>query len=423
MKEDFLHYLWKFKKFDTLNLKTCNQEEIIIGNVGQFLELAGPDFFNAQITIGNQKWAGNVEIHNKSSDWYLHHHEKDSNYENVILHVVWEHDSEIYRSNNSEIPVLELKNYVSKETLDNYKKLLTPKSWIFCEKQLKGIPQFALTNWQERLFFERLERKSKPILELLQSTNNDWEAVLFCLLAKNFGLNTNGEIFLKIAQTIPFSVIRKECFEVENLEALLFGSAGLLDVKKEDCYFKDLKFRYFYLLHKYQIERTWIEPVQFFKHRPDNFPTIRLSQLANLYHSQQNLFSKITDLNSVEAICEIFRISVTSYWETHYQFDKESPKKRKMITKSFIDLIVLNTIIPLQFAYAKSQGKEISEDLIIFLNDIEAEKNSIIEKFSSFGIKAKNAFESQSLLQLKNEYCNKNKCLDCAIGMELLRNN
>jgi hypothetical protein len=421
MKEDFLHYLWKFKKFDTLNLKTSNKEEITISNVGQYLELAGPDFFNAQITIGNQKWAGNVEIHLKSSDWYVHHHEKDAGYENVILHVVWEHDSEIYRSNNTEIPVLELKNYVSAATVNNYQKLLSPKSWIFCEKQLKEISEFALINWQERLFFERLERKSKPILELLESTNNDWEAVLFCLLAKNFGLNTNGEIFLKIAQSIPFSVIRKECFEVENLEALLFGSAGLLDAEKEDNYFKDLKFRYFYLLHKYQIEKSCIEPVQFFKHRPDNFPTIRLSQLANLYHKQQNLFSKISDLNSLEAIYEIFGVSVAPYWQTHYQFDKESSNKKKALSQSFLDLIVLNTIIPLQFAYAESQGKEISEDLINILNDVGPEKNSIIEKFCSFGLKPKNAFETQSLLQLKNEYCNKSKCLDCAIGMELLK--
>jgi hypothetical protein len=423
MKEDFLHYLWKFKKFDTLNLKTCNQEEITISNVGQYLELAGPDFFNAQITIGSQKWAGNVEIHVQSSDWYIHHHEKDAGYENVILHVVWNHDTEIYRSNNSEISVLELKNYVSTDIVNNYQKLLTPKSWIFCEKQLKEIPQFTLINWQERLFFERLERKAKPILDLLESTNSDWEAVLFCLLAKNFGLNTNGEIFLNIAQSIPFSVIRKECFEVENLEALLFGSAGLLDAEKEDAYFKDLKFRYFYLLHKYQIEKSCIEPVQFFKHRPDNFPTIRLSQLANLYHKQQNLFSKICDLNSLEAIYEAFSVSVAEYWQTHYQFDKVSPKKKKILSKSFMDLIVLNTVIPLQFAYAKSQGKEISEDLIAVLNDIEPEKNSVVEKFSSFGLKAKNAFETQSLLQLKNEYCNKNKCLDCAIGMELLKNN
>jgi hypothetical protein len=421
MKEDFLHYLWKFKKFDTLNLKTFNGEEITIVNVGQYLELAGPDFFNAQIVIGNQKWAGNVEIHLKSSDWYVHHHERDSGYENVILHVVWEHDTEIFRSNNTEIPVLEIKKYVDAATIANYQSLMAPKSWIFCEKQLKEINEFTINNWQERLFFERLERKSKPIFELLTQTNQDWEAVLFCLLAKNFGLNTNGEIFLKIAQSIPFSIIRKESFEVENMEALLLGSSGLLDSEKEDTYFKNLKFRYFYLLHKYQLEKKIVEPVQFFKHRPDNFPTIRLSQLANLYHSQQNLFSKISTSTSVKSIYGIFEISAWNYWQNHYQFDKESPKKKKKLSKSFIDLIIINTIIPLQFAYAKSQGKEISEDLIQLLNEVASEKNVIIDKFSSFGIKSKNAFESQSLLQLKNEYCNKSRCLDCAIGMELLK--
>ncbi|MBX9808425.1 MAG: DUF2851 family protein, partial [Flavobacteriaceae bacterium] len=389
MKEDFLHYLWKFKKFDTLNLKTFNGEEITIINVGQYLELAGPDFFNAQLIIGNQKWAGNVEIHLKSSDWYVHHHERDEAYENVILHVVWEHDTEIFRSNNTEIPVLELKKYVDTSTITNYQSLMSPKSWIFCEKQIKEIDNFALKNWQERLFFERLERKSNPIFELLKLTNNDWEAVLFCLLAKNFGLNTNGEIFLKTAQSIPFSIIRKESFEVENLEALLLGNVGLLDLEKEDNYFKDLKFRYFYLLHKYQIEKKLVEPVQFFKHRPDNFPTIRLSQLANLYHSQQNLFFTISTSNSVKSIYEIFEISASDYWQNHYQFDKESLKKKKKLSKSFIDLIIINAIIPLQFAYAKSQGKEISEDLIQLLNEVAPEKNAIMDKFSSFGVKSK----------------------------------
>lgn len=423
MKEDFLHYLWKFKKFDVLNLKTCNGEEITIINIGQYLELAGPDFFNAQIVIGNQKWAGNIEIHLKSSDWYVHQHERDEAYENVILHVVWEHDAEIFRSNNTEIPVLELKNYVDTATIANYQSLISTKSWIFCEKQLISIPQFILSNWQERLFFERLERKSNPIFESLKLTNNDWETVLFCLLAKNFGLNTNGEIFLKIAKSIPFSVIRKESFEVGNLEALLFGNAGLLDVEKEDNYFKDLKFRYFYLLHKYQIEKKIVEPVQFFKHRPDNFPTIRLSQLANLYFYRQNLFSKIITSTSVKAVYEIFEISVSNYWQNHYQFDKESPKKKKPLSKSFIDLIVINTIIPIQFAYAKSQGKEVPEDLIQLLSEVAPEKNAILDKFSSFGIKSKNAFETQSLLQLKNEYCNKSRCLECAIGIELMKGN
>jgi hypothetical protein len=199
------------------------------------------------------------------------------------------------------------------------------------------------------------------------------------------------------------------------------GNAGLLDLEKEDNYFKDLKFRYFYLLHKYQLEKKITEPVQFFKHRPDNFPTIRLSQLANLYHSQQNLFSIISASNSVKSIYKTFDVSVSNYWQNHYQFDKESPKKKKNLSKSFVDLIIINTIIPLQFAYAKSQGKEISEDLIQLINEVAPEKNAIMDKFSSFGIKSKNAFETQSLLQLKNEYCNKSRCLDCAIGTELLK--
>jgi hypothetical protein len=421
MKEDFLHYLWKYKKFDTLNLRTFNNEELVIINVGQYLELAGPDFFNAQIIIGNQKWAGNIEVHLKSSDWYLHHHENDKAYENVILHVVWEHDSEIFNRNNLEVPVLVLRNYVSEEIIKNYETLITPKSWIFCEKEIKDIDVFSFVNWQERLFFERLERKSEPIYNLLEQTNNDWEAVLFCFLAKNFGLNTNGDSFLKLAQSIPFSIIRKESFEVENLEALLFGNAGLLDVNKEDNYFKDLKIRYFYLLHKYQLERVYVEPVQFFKHRPDNFPTIRLSQLANLYHKYQNLFSKLVDLKTVQQIYDLLLVSVAPYWKNHYQFDKESPLKSKKTVHSFVDLLIINTIIPIKFAYAKKQGESVSEDLIILLNQIKPEKNSIIDKFKMFKINPQNALETQSLLQLKNEYCNKNRCLDCVVGMELLK--
>jgi hypothetical protein len=421
MKEDFLHYLWKLKKFSTVNLQTANGESIVIINSGQYLQLAGPDFFNAQIRIGNQKWAGNVEIHVKSSDWYVHHHEVDKAYENVILHVVWEHDTDIYRQDNTEIPVLELKSYVDANMLYNYKNLAIPKSWIFCEKQLREIDEFVLKNWQERLFFERLERKSKAIDELFEITNRDWEAVLFCLLARNFGLNTNGDAFYKIAESIPFSLIRKESFEVENLEALIMGQAGLLDLEKEDNYFKDLKFRYFYLLHKYKLDKHQGDPVQFFKHRPDNFPTIRLSQLANLYHVQSNLFSKILSFKSVVEIYEMFKVSVSEYWENHYQFDKESPRKKKVSAQGFVDLLIINTIVPLQFAYARSQGKEMNEELIGLLNEVAPEKNAIVDKFDFFEVKSKNAFETQSLLQLKNEYCNRSRCLECAIGVDLLK--
>ena len=421
MKEDFLHYVWQFKKFDFTNLKTTTGENLTISRVGDYTQLAGPDFFNALIEIDNQKWAGNIEIHTKSSDWYVHNHERDSNYDSVILHVVWEHDATIFRKDNSEMPVLELKNYVSLHLLNQYQKLKATKSWIYCENEIKDIPQFVIKNWQERLFFERLERKSKPIETLLLENKNDWEATLFCFLAKNFGLNTNGDIFLKIAQSIPFPIIRKESFEVENLEALFFGRSSLLEIEKEDTYYNNLKSRWVYLQNKYKLEEVTIEPIQFFKHRPDNFPTIRLSQLASLYQTHQNLFSILIKVQTIQEIYQVLNVSVSKYWQTHYQFDKISPKKLKSLSKGFIDLLLINTIIPFRFAFQKSQGKEISDENIYFLEQIAPENNSIIEKFKSKGIASKNAFETQSLLQLKNEYCNKGACLQCAIGLELLK--
>ena len=247
MKEDFLHYVWQYKKFDFSNLKTVNEESLLVTNVGNYLQQTGPDFFNAQIHINQQKWAGNIEIHVKSSDWYLHHHEKDSNYDSVILHVVWEHDAPIFRNDNSEIPTLELKHYVAKDVLENYQSLLTPKSWVYCENEIGAIDDFIVKNWKERLFFDRLERKTIPIQKLLEALSFDWEAVLFCMLAKNFGLNTNGEAFLKMAQSIPFSIIRKERFDVENLEALFLGSTDLIPLEAEENYAKELKRRFEYL--------------------------------------------------------------------------------------------------------------------------------------------------------------------------------
>ena len=311
MKEDFLHYIWQFKKFDFTNLKTTSGENITIIHVGNYTQLAGPDFFNAQIEIDNQKWAGNIEIHIKSSDWYVHNHERDTNYDSVILHVVWEHDATIFRKDNSEIPVLELQKYVSAELVNQYQKLKTIKSWIYCENEIKTIPEFVIKNWQERLFFERLERKSDPMQTILAENKNDWEATLFCFLAKNFGLNTNGEIFFKIAKSIPFSVLRKETIEIENLEAMFFGRASLLEIEKEDTYFKNLKSRWEYIQIKYQLESANIEPIQFFKHRPDNFPTIRLSQLASLYHAHQNLFSMVIAAKTLQEIHQIFSVSVS----------------------------------------------------------------------------------------------------------------
>ena len=421
MKEDFLHHVWQFKKFDIANLKTTKGESIQILNSGQYLQLAGPDFFNAQIIIGNQKWAGNVEIHLKSSDWYVHNHEKDSNYDSVILHVVWEHDVPIFRKDNSEIPTLELKEYVALSDLHKYQSLLSQKSWIYCENELQNVDQFVFKNWQERLYFERLERKANLIFELLETSNHDWEAVLFCLLVKNFGLNTNGEMFYKIAKSIPFSVVRKESFSLESLESLLLGQANLLSHDFQDSYARELQKSYHYLVQKHQLREKVVGSVEFFKHRPDNFPTVRLVQLASLYFHQKNLFSLVMNCSSINELYQVFNVGVSEYWETHYNFDRESSKKMKKLSKSFVDLLVVNTIIPLQFAYARSRQKEITQDLIDLANSIPSERNVIIDKFKTFGIASENVYESQALLQLKKEYCDLKKCLDCAVGHFILK--
>jgi hypothetical protein len=423
MKEDFLHYLWKFKKFPTSNLQTTNRQSVTIIYAGDYLQLAGPDFFNAQIIIDGQKWAGNVEIHLKSSDWYLHHHEKDDSYDNVILHVVWHHNVDVYRKDNSAIPTLELKNLVDQETISKYQSLVLPKTWIYCENQITQVADFVVRNWKERLFFERLERKSDLVHAVLKETQNDWEATLFCLLAKNFGLNTNGSVFYQIASAIPFSVLRKECNAIESIEALLLGMAGLLRDEKEDVYFNNLKAKFQYLVTKYQLVVPVIAPVQFFRLRPDNFPTIRLSQLANLYGTHLNLFSQIIEANAVTQLYQILQVSASPYWQSHYLFDQTSRTKPKSTTRSFIDLLIINTIIPVQFAYAKNRGKENIDGIITLLENIKAEQNSAIDKFRIIGIDPKNAFESQSLLQLKNEYCNKSRCLECAVGIDLLKEN
>ncbi len=421
MKEEFLHYVWQYKKFDFSNLTTINGERLTILNFGSYLEQSGPDFFSAKIIIDNQIWGGNVEMHVKSSDWYLHGHEKDENYDNVILHVVWEHNMPVFRKDNSEIPVLEIRKYIPDELLGNYISLSRPKTWINCENQIHAVDGFIITNWLERLFFERLERKSIPVEKLLTETKSDWEAVLFCMLAKNFGLNTNGEIFFKTAQFIPFTVIRKERSEVMNLESLFFGMISLIPEEAQDNYTKELKKRFTYLSVKHGLKEMGLGEVEFFRHRPDNFPTIRLAQLAMLYHKEENLFSKVIEIDNIETLFRIFSVIISGYWQTHYQFDKESPKKLKQISKPFFDLLVINTIIPIKFAFAKSQGKDISESLLNLIKDVAPEKNAIIEKFAVCKLKSGNAFETQSLLQLKNEYCNKSKCLQCAIGIQLLK--
>jgi len=422
MREELISFLWKFQYFNKVALTTTSSDALLILSVGQENFNAGPDFFNAQISIDYQKWAGNIEVHVKASDWYVHGHEKDANYENVILHVVWENDLPIYRKDNTLVATLELKDKVMTHIIANYQQLMhAQKQWINCETSISGVDDFTLSNWLERLYFERLEQKSILISKLLVQSNNDWETVLFKLLLKNFGLKVNGDAFFTLANSIEFSIVRKECHKLASLEALLFGMAGLLENTIEHPQVLFLKNEFTFLKSKYRLGST-LKAVQFFRLRPNNFPTIRLAQFAGLYHTHIGLFSKLMSINNLPDMYALFHIEIDSFWDTHYTFEVASKCRKKRLSKSFIDLLLINTIIPLKFMYLYHIGRPNNELLLNLMNGIDAEKNNIIAQFSKLKIPSDSATKSQALLQLKAAYCSQQRCLQCAIGKKLLSN-
>ncbi len=421
MREDFLHYLWKLKKFDTTKLFTTQGHQVSIISVGQHNLNSGPDFFNAQIRIAEQLWAGNVEIHIQSSDWYAHHHERDQNYDNVILHVVWRHDMEVFRKDNSPIPTLELSHYTQPYTLNRYHRLFNVKRhWINCENEFAEVDNFTVSNWLERLYFERLERKSDEVYRLLHRSKNNWEAVLFQMLAKNFGLKVNADSFLSMSRSFDFSILRKVQSQIVQIEALFFGQVGLLDTQDEGLYYNLLQKEYMYLVKKYKLDNAAVVRPSFFRLRPNNFPTIRLSQLANLYHLHQNLFSRLIAADSIEDVRGLLHVGPTKFWTTHYTFSKTSKASKKIMASSFMDLLIINTLLPLKFSYLKQTSRADQDAILNLIQHIKPERNSTVEKFNTLKKVSVNAMNSQALIQLKTQYCDKHKCLKCAIGNKLL---
>lgn len=421
MIENILHYIWLYKKIDILQLQTTQLEPLEVISVGFPNPNSGPDFFNGQLRIGEHLWVGNIEIHIKSSDWYIHNHQNDKAYDNVILHVVYEHDVEIYRHNNSVIPTLELRGYIDSNLLESYNKLLTKEErWINCESDIHSILKLEWNKWIERLYFERLYERSKRIDVLVGKTKTNWEAVLFSLLAQSFGSKVNGDAFFSISRSFDFSIIQKLRSKPLDIEALLLGQAGLLDKVYDVPYYKELHDAYKYLKQKYQLESTGVEEVKFFRLRPNNFPTIRLSQLASLYATRSKLFSKIIEIDNVLDYYELFNVEVSKFWKSHYTFKKSSKLKNKYVTKNFIDLVLINTIIPLKFFYARYKGLDISEHITQLMSSITSENNTIIENFKALNIRSPNAMTSQGLIQLKTVYCDHNRCLKCAVGHALL---
>lgn len=421
IKEDFLHFIWKYKLFQLNHLRTTDHQSVQLIHCGAHNKNGGPDFFNAKLTIAGQLWVGNVEIHLRSSDWYAHQHHKDKLYDNVILHVVWEHDGDIFSLFNRKIPTLVLSDYTNFYLISNYQKLYLKKPvFIACETDLSEVDPFVWNNWLENLFIERMEEKAVLIQDMLQKYANDWEAVFFCLLAKNFGLHVNGDAFLTLAESIPYVVLRKEHNNPQHIESLLFGQANLLDEELFDPYYAKLREQYNYLKHKYKLTEIPI-PLQFFRLRPANFPTIRLAQLAAVFTQRNYLFSKIIATNTVEELHRIFEVSISEYWNTHYTFQTSTKDSKRKLTIKFINLMIINTIIPIRFVYQKQLGKENFEELLALINSIKPESNVQIDQFRKIGVKVESAFASQSLLQLKNRYCIQKKCLACSAGNFLIQ--
>ncbi|MBF4983754.1 DUF2851 family protein [Nonlabens mediterrranea] len=421
MQEDFIHYLWKFKKLSGQELKTTEGKDIHIKSLGMHNFHSGPDFFNSRLEIDGQEWAGNVEMHVKSSDWYLHGHDDDPAYDNVILHVVWIHDAEITRRDEINIPVLEVSNYITESLVKSYQKLFAIKKnqFINCEKDFPTVDDFKKVQWFEKLFFERLEQRSVHIKNILNQTQNDWEALFFQLLSRSFGTKVNADSFEQLAQSIDSKTVRKLAKDAFQLEATLLGQSGLLNDSNNDRYHKLLVDEYAYAKAKFQLQPALI-PMKFFRLRPANFPTIRISQLAMLYHKSPHLFGEILLAKSRNEIHKLFDVKAADYWNTHHVFDKETSSREKMLTTSFIDLIIVNCIVPVKFAYSQFIGKDKTEELLELMYHLKPENNTIISGFKNL-TKITNGLESQAVLQLKPQYCDVNKCLSCDIGVSLIR--
>lgn len=423
MTEEFLHYIWKFRLFKNNDLFTSSGEKTEILNTGEHNTDSGPDFFNAKIKIGDTLWAGNVEVHINASDWIKHRHDNDKAYDNIILHVVLNADKIIYRKNRTILPTLELNNKFDADIYEKYVWFKSGKGWIACEKQIKKTDRFIINSWLDRLLLERLERKANLITQSLKLNNNNWEETFYQNLAKNFGFKINSEPFELLAKSLPAAYLAKHKNNVVQLEAMLFGQAGMLNEQCADDYFIGLQKEYQFLKQKFNLKPIDAHLWKFLRLRPSNFPTVRISQFADLVGKSSHLFSKIIETTDIGKLKEYLDVKTTAYWETHYTFGKSSIKRKKKLGNAAIDIIIINTIAPFLFVYGKQKQEEkFVERSVAFLEKVKGERNSIIEKWESLGMSVDSAYSTQALLQLKNEYCHFKKCLNCGIGNYLIKN-
>jgi hypothetical protein len=420
MNEELLQFIWQNRLFDKDTLFTHTGEKVEVIHVGSRSQNSGPDFINTRIKVGETVWAGNTEVHTQASDWFKHGHSDDKAYDNVILHVVKKNNAVVRRPNGEEIPTLELIYNSFYE--QKYEELKSSHNWIPCHRDFHIEDEFQFSSWLDRICIERLEQKSIRIHNLLQFYKSDWEEAFYCALATNLGYKINAQPFEMLAKSIPLNTLLRHKDNLLQIEALLFGQAGFLSASLfDDAYFNALKKEYLFLRKKYELKPMENHLWQFMRLRPAGFPTVRIAQLAGLIFRSNNLFSRIIEANDLHRLRAIFRVEPSAYWITHYQFNKQGVSQVKLLGADTIDSIIINTIVPFMFCHGTSHDNQKSKDRALdFLAQIDAEQNSIIKEWEKLGVKPKNAMSTQSLLQLKNEYCNRHRCLSCQVGMWIL---
>jgi len=420
MKEDFLHFIWKYKLFQSDSLFTEEGESVQIVNPGRHNTNAGPDFFDARIRIGDTLWAGNIEIHLRASDWNRHGHQNDPVYRNTILHVVSVSDIQVFNDLGSCMPVLVIR--WPKWIENNYEMLIKSQDWIGCASLLYQVDPFRIKFFLNGIVIERLKQKIETISKVLTENKDDWGETFYCMLARNFGLKENALPFEMVARSLPQSVLARHHDSLFQIEALLFGQAGLLGEELfGDEYYLELRKEYRFLAVKYGLKPIEGHLWKFMRMHPGNFPTIRLAQFAMLIHHSKGLFSAVIEANNLEDLQQLFMVKASDYWDNHYSFNKPSVNRKKVFGDQIFSLIVINVVVPFYFLYGESQNKLFLKDSALdILEQMPAENNSAIIRWARAGIVAENALESQALLQLQRNYCEPRKCLDCTIGHKII---
>ena len=416
-----MQYVWKHRLWRSEDMVTNTGKKVRVVDPGLLNTDAGPDFFNAKIEIDGHMWVGNVEMHYRATDWKRHHHDSDKAYDSVILHVVAKDDAPVRRTNGELIPQLVLE--VSPQFNADYASLVGATIEVPCATKIKQVPHLTIVEWVEGLAFERLHGKVERIHQLLDSFNGSWEDVCYVTLARNFGFGINNDAFERLARRTPLRLLGKHSDSVLQIEAMLFGQAGMLDAQKPgmDSYYNQLCTEYAFLSNKFQLTPMEKESWKLFRIRPQNFPYRRIAMLAQFIEGGFRMMNRILEAEGEKEMRALFEVELSGYWTKHYTFGKPNERATSTLSRSSTDIILINTVAPLLYAYGELTGNyEMTDKAIKLLEDLRAESNSIVSHFVAYGIDCPDALTSQALVQLKREYCDARKCIYCKIGHHLL---